>query len=628
MTAWKWLAVGVLSSSAFAQEPAPAEVPKPAPVVEDAPPGKTAASRVTAVTVYQENALVTRDVAVPEGKGAVELVVTPLPPAAVARSFYTEGGDGLRVLNTRYRARAVKEDTRAAVRVKEEEIKRLQAEAQRLRKEMEAAVQDTAFLQKLEAFTGATMQTATEKGKLDGDATIKLSNFVMKSRAEKASAIVEHEQAIMANAEAITFVQRQLQELSAGSSRTEIDAVIVVDKANAPAGTVRLNYLVGASTWRPQYRLRAGAEKDPVALEYQAAIEQHSGEDWTDASVTLSTALPSLSATLPELLPLEINAVADEIAAGASAGEGPIPGGLTVEQNRAYARMVRGKAQQEMAGVDSKVGGALLNQAAALDQAEELLAKGDDAEARPASPAGGPSVTHHLPGRLTIPSRQEAQLVEVTRFAMTPEFFARAVPVLSPRVYRLAKLTNSGDTVILPGEATMYVGSDFVGRMALPQVAVGEPFTVGFGVDPQLQIGRRLAKKTQAVQGGNQVQSYEFRLVARNFRPTPVTLQVWDRLPKPQSPAVAVSLTEAKPELSGDVLYNRVQRPDNLLRWDLTVPPGTVGEKALTITYQFRLEYAKEMAIEYLKAGGLMESPIGGMGGMGGGMGGMGGGMR
>ncbi len=246
MTAWKWLAVAALSSTAFAQEPeAPAEVPRNPQAVEDVAAPKSASSRVTAVTVYQENALVTREVAVPEGKGTVELVVTPLPPATIPRSLYTEGSDGLRVLNTRYRARAVREDTRAAVRVKEEEIKRLQNEAQRLRKELDAAQLDAAFLQKLEAFTGTTMQTATEKGKLDGDATIKLSSFVMKSRGEKSAAIVEHEQALQANAEASAFAQRQLQELAAGSSRTEIDAVIVVDKANAPAGSVRLNYLVG-----------------------------------------------------------------------------------------------------------------------------------------------------------------------------------------------------------------------------------------------------------------------------------------------------------------------------------------------------------------------------------------------
>ena len=46
----------------------------------DAP--KTAASRIVAVTVYQPNALVTREVEVPDGTGLMELVVTPLPDAA------------------------------------------------------------------------------------------------------------------------------------------------------------------------------------------------------------------------------------------------------------------------------------------------------------------------------------------------------------------------------------------------------------------------------------------------------------------------------------------------------------------------------------------------------------------
>ena len=59
--------------------------------------------------------------------------------------------------------------------------------------------------------------------------------------------------------------------------------------------------------------------------------------------------------------------------------------------------------------------------------------------------------------------------------------------MLTSHLYRLADLANSSDYVLLPGEATMYVGSDFVGRMNLPLVAIGEKYTVGFGVDPQLQ---------------------------------------------------------------------------------------------------------------------------------------------
>jgi hypothetical protein len=41
----------------------------------------------------------------------------------------------------------------------------------------------------------------------------------------------------------------------------------------------------------------------------------------------------------------------------------------------------------------------------------------------------------------------------------------------------------------------------------------------------------------------------------------------------------------------------RLQR----LRWDLTVGPGQTGEKASTVAYQFKLEYARDVAIANFK---------------------------
>jgi uncharacterized protein (TIGR02231 family) len=238
----------------------------------------------------------------------------------------------------------------------------------------------------------------------------------------------------------------------------------------------------------------------------------------------------------------------------------------------------------------------------------------------------GPSVSFTVAGNLGIPSRREPQLLEVGRIELPAEFYYKAVPVLTPRVYRLAKLTNKSDLVLLPGEATAYVGSEFVGRMKLPLVAAGEPFIAGFGVDPQLQISRRLARKTRSVQGGNQVFSYEFRIGLRNYRPGPVKVQLWDRLPAPDGEAVVVSLGKTTAELSTDPHYQRTARMDNLLRWDLDVPQGTIGDKTMYLSYDFRLEYARDLPQPRFISGGLREAPIGGgaigMGGMGG-MGGM-----
>src|SRR5262249_56719194 len=109
------------------------------------------------------------------------------------------------------------------------------------------------------------------------------------------------------NLEEQEFIKRQLQELAAGPSRTERDAVILVDKKNAAAGKVRLNYLVDAATWRPEYKFRAGKdEKEPVQLEYLAAVVQQTGEDWRDVDLVLSTAQPMLNAAPPELRVLDV----------------------------------------------------------------------------------------------------------------------------------------------------------------------------------------------------------------------------------------------------------------------------------------------------------------------------------
>src|SRR5262249_45699583 len=142
---------------------------------------------------------------------------------------------------------------------------------------------------------------------------------VMDSRATESDKQVEVQQALRTNAEATDLATRELNELSAGASKTERDAVIVVDKEDAKSGQVRLNYLVGAATWHPQYRIHAGSDKEPAHLEYLAAVEQKTGEDWAGVDMTLSPAQPQLNASPPDLLALDIAVVGR----GATIASGP-----------------------------------------------------------------------------------------------------------------------------------------------------------------------------------------------------------------------------------------------------------------------------------------------------------------
>jgi hypothetical protein len=609
----------------------------------EAPP-KIASSRISHVTIYPDSALVTREVEVPAGAGVLELVVNPLPQATVNSSLYSEGADGIRVLTTRFRSRPVLEDTREEVRKLEDEIKKLTRSCSDAQSTMLAVQTNIALLSKLENYTSASTTHATEKGKLDSEATIALAKYLMEGRLEKTRELLQMQKEHETLRESLEFAQRKLRNLTSGTSRTEREAIIVVDKVQNAAGKVRLNYLVSAASWKPQYKFRCGqTTKDPVTLEYLAAVMQHTGEDWSRVELTLSTAQPMLNSAPPELHTLAVAVVPrgapmpgvnlsglqlglrlggmgrpggmpaaqPQAAAGGSrfadgrsgpALANPDSGGVSGDQLKEAAKALRAQVRTELLNRRDKDAAVIANNAALLEQARELVvvAEGKKKPGDFTGKAGkneGPSVTYRLASKLSIPSRSDDQVVEVARLEMAPDYYYKAVPVLSPHVYRQANLTNRSKYVLLPGEATMYTGTDFVGRQELPLVAIGETFTVGFGTDPQLQVQRAMLDKQRTLQGGNQILRFEYRILISSYKREKVKLQLWDRLPHAENEQMNVVLVKASPEVCKDPLYLREEKPNNLLRWDLEIDPEMRGEKAHKVQYEFKLELDKQATI-------------------------------
>ena len=578
------LAVGLLSTNARAEDAI-----------------KTAPSKITTVTVYQNTALVTREVTLPEAAGQTEVVVSPLPSATMQSSLYAEGSDAVRVLSARYRTRAIAEDNREEVRKLETEIKLLQKTLTELEADMKGVALNMAFNAKLEAFTVATLTTLTEKGQLDSDKTILLANHIRESRAKLIKEEVKLKQTIDADKERIAFLTRQLQEKSGGVSRTERDAVIVVDK-KAGVSTIKLNYLVSSATWKPQYKLRAATKAlDPVVVEYLASVTQQTGEDWPGVNLILSTAQPLLNAAPPDLRAMEV-AVGTPGQPGLPMGPGGVAPTAVLKDLEDRSKSLRSESRTNYNEKNPEFAAQQQNAAAALEQFRDLLVGKDDIVKTGGLNENligdGPSVTYRLKTKLTLPSRSDDQTLEIAKLDLAPKFYYKAVPVLTSHVYRLADLTNTTETILLPGEASMYLDSDFVGSTKLPLVAIGKPFTVGFGVDPQLQVVRKLIDKTRTTQGGNQVLNFKYKILLSSYKSTPVDVQVWDRMPHAEAVGtIGTSFTMGATKLSEDPLYVRDEKHKNLLRWDVKVEPKQNGEKAMTIDYEFKMELDKNVTI-------------------------------
>ncbi len=581
-------------------------------------------SKVVSVTIYSDSALVTREVEIPAGLGAMEIVVPSMPSQVQASSVYSEGSEGIRVLATRYRKRPIKEDKREEVRKIEEEIKKNEMDSQKIQAMITANTLNATFLTKLESFATASTVNATEKGKLDSDTVLALANYLKQERVARAQEGVELVQKSQEILKGTQFLTRKLQELSSGSVRTETDVIIVIEKINQQASKLRLNYLVDTASWRPQYKIRSGKTvKDPVKVEYLASVHQQSGEDWTGVELTLSTAQPMLNATPPELKGLAVSVlpkgavlptgkpgsgqIGQSFNASNPTGYIAIPqspmGGTSLAEIQEATRNLRKQAQAESNGKNEKTSNEIFNYVGNLEQATELVFLGDERHklndvAQKSDPEKeGPSVAYKLDTKISIPSRTDEQILEVVRIELAPEYFYKAVPVLTSHVYKQANLVNKSKFVLLPGEATMYSETDFVGRMQLPLVAIGESFTAGFGTDPQLQVQRQLVEKSRTMQGGNQVLKFEYRILLSSFKQEAVKVQLWDRLPKGENESLNVAIIKIQPELSTDPVYLRQERVNNLLRWDINLQPETNGTKATAISYEFKVELDKQMSI-------------------------------
>jgi hypothetical protein len=209
----------------------------------------------------------------------------------------------------------------------------------------------------------------------------------------------------------------------------------------------------------------------------------------------------------------------------------------------------------------------------------------------------GVSVSYKVTGRTSMPSRADQQLIQIAQLDLPTQVIKLATPTLTQYIYNEAKLTNTSEMVLLAGPSASYVAGEFVGSGGVPTVSAGESFRAGFGIDTSLRTGKELLERSESVQGGNRIIEFTYRLSVENFGKGPASVRLVDRLPVPRGPEIKLTLLNQSTGLSEDADYLETDRKKNLLRWDLPVPAGATGSKAVTVEYKFRVEFDKQMSL-------------------------------
>jgi len=541
---------------------------------------------VTGVTVYRDQALVTRTIEVKGPRGPLEIVVIGLPDKIIPASLSAESEGKTRVHSVTYRAKAISGETRPEVEDIDEKIANLEKQLTEIEAHQQLLETKEKIIGNLEEFTASTAKMELQKGVLKFEELKELTEYGLGKHEEFTQEALELQEQKDETQKQIALLKRKRSELTAGYTRMQREALVYLTKDSDEPATISLRYLVSQVSWYPQYNLRSDEKRDSVSMEYNGLVRQMSGEDWTNVKLTLSTAQPTFTSEPPVIEPLEITLGPEKV--------------LREEEVKRKLGEIRQRRYQAQKDVQepAQVSGAL-NIAAFQEQVLEWTQKKDLVvrEKKKIRRIEGVSATYQLPQPVSLASRTDEQILQIATANMPANFIHKATPVLTDFVYEEAQAANVSPYVFLPGSYNSYLDGEFVGRGRIELIASGEDFKAGFGARAQVQVEKELITKIERIEGGNKVSEFEYKLTISNYGNKVIPLRLEDRMPYSPDGSVQVTVVEAKPEISQDPEYKRTGLKKGLLRWDLEIPAQATNEKVVVVMYRFRMAHDKQMAI-------------------------------
>jgi len=494
------------------------------------------AAPIKEVTVYADRALVTRSGSISLEAGEHELHINDLPQfLRDSLRAAGQGPQGTRILN-------VDITTDFHSRPPESEIQILQHELEQLRQNK----------QLLEARQGALndrRQWLRALGEQSRDFARGLAQGQMKPQdcadffrftAEQALQDAEAAQSLEIE---LNQVQREIDAKARELARKQgtgdpdrLSAVITVALAEAGELSLEVSYLVTGASWHPQYDVRVQKEADQnkgeVELTYVGLVQQSTGERWENVGLSLSTARPSLAAILPELEPWYLNVYSP-----------PMPRVPYAASPQGASKMVRAMAAPAALTADMALG------EAAEEMEEEVQEAASVATATVEQT--GTALIFHVGRSVDIPSDNSPHKTTIARDNLPCTFDYVSAPVLDEHVHLRATIHNATERVLLSGDTSIFLSSEYVGTTRVKTTAPTETFKIFLGIDDGIKVKRELIERSvdkgSLLQGGVRRTTYAYRLTVHNYASASRNVVIRDHLPVSQHERVKVRVLSLQP---------------------------------------------------------------------------------
>jgi uncharacterized protein (TIGR02231 family) len=524
---------------------------------------KTVNSQIVAVTVYSDQALVTRRAVVSLSGGERELVITPLPVTLATDSIRVSGmGTAVvKLLGVSSDRLQTTEPIGEKVNQLTRQIQQVETQKRHLQAQIDALSLQSNFIAGLREKTEEPFSQSLANKNLSLSETLDFLNFLGSQYCEYAIAAGECKAQIPELEKQLQTLRTALQKIQTPQPKENLNVIVGVEVKEPGELELEIAYMISNASWQPLYDLRVNSASDGLHLSYLAEITQSTGEDWLGVELIVSTAKPGHSTLPPQLKPWYIDvpmARIEEI----SQRSMPYPPAMALPMPvfRNPSRPVKPEIEED-------------------NISETVVIP---------NPQQGSVVTLKFNGEGKIPSDGIPHRITICQHDYPCRFEYVAIPKLVSFSYLQIHVKNSVDGLtLLPGTANIFRHHTFVGTIQLENILPGEEFKLNLGMDEGLKIERDLVElevDKKLISNQRRV-TYAYRLIITNLLNQSANLQLTEQLPISRSEHIQVNFVESKPEIQ--------QGKTGILTWLLTIAPQEQQE----IYYQFTVEHPPELTV-------------------------------
>jgi len=540
----------------------------------------------TGVTVYNDRAEVTRGITATVKAGSNELSVFGLSSKVDRNSVRVAGGKGSAIIlevsyNQRWEDK--KNDESEVGRLKREG-EELDAKIAAMREALSRIDKENQWLEKWANTLANPPQPTKGETSVEGLFSPKMVDQAMNFMEvyQKKLADIDGRRAAINKDLKETNEQRTrlintLNGLTSGD-REQVHEVIVLLIAEADNQVeLSLSYVVMGASWHAAYDVRVQSASNDLSLTYYGIIVNDSLDDWKDASLSLSTAQPSVGGAPPQLTTKFIGFRQPEPTYW--------PSSRSMSHAAPYLNVA---VQQAISSPEAHSPWSRMEDAdygnVARDEEEEERLRVMTSAVKESSIC----TSFTIPRSTTILSDNKPHKVTIRIIDLVAKFTYVIIPKLSLHAYLKASITNTSENYpFLPGEINVFMDGNFVAKSTIKAVSPQESFALFLGTDDAIKVTYPpgvFFKDTQGILSKRNLKTLKHLITIKNTKSKEVTVVVFDQLPKPNDAQIKVKLLKPTiQEGQTDVVLTEA----NNLKWKRDIPAG----KEIKLPFEYSIEW-------------------------------------